>query len=483
MAQIDETGISSLFSGVGSKIYADAVDTVKAYGMQSYINSGVLVGLSGGADSVMLLCFLLEYSRRTSAFPIVAVHVNHGIRGLEADSDEAFSKELAEGLGVEFISVKYDVPTLARESGTGIEEAARNARYSAFSEIISGRNDINTIAVAHNSDDNAETVILNIMRGSGSRGAAGIRPVRDNIIRPLIRVSKAEIVEVLESGGVPFITDSTNLLSEYKRNYIRHEIMPKLLSISDSPLKMMQRLSENLRSDDDFITGVARDFLKKRNTVLNTELRELHDAVFCRVIDLMSSDASSSISARSLAILKELLSKDNFAYSLIGGATFICEGGACSVKRDEEIREPDYIFNITEGENSLYPFDADFILSDEKIDKTYLNVYKISIQANISSAIISGSLYLRPKKDGDTVFYGGITHKLKKLFNDRKISPSKRGYIPILCDDRGVVWVPGFGVRDDGVPKSARKDKYVALLIVKNGVTENRLYSGSEFSK
>ena len=126
---------------------------------------------------------------------------------------------------------------------------------------------------------------------------------------------------------------------------------------------------------------------------------------------------------------------------------------------------------------------ADFVISNEKVDKSYLNIYKISIQANLSSAIISGSLYLRPKKDGDTVYYGGMTHKLKKLFCDSKIPPSKRSLIPILCDDKGVVWVPGFGVRDDGVKDEDKKDVFVLLGIKSDGRDEDRLFSASEFRK
>ena len=484
MEQIDEKRLYELFSDVGSNIYSTAEETVTLYGMDEYINSGVLVGLSGGADSVMLLCFLVEYRRRTRDFPMLAVHVNHGIRGEEADADEEFSRRISEALGVEFISVKCDVPRLARESGKGIEETARNARYSAFQDIISGRSDINAIAVAHNSDDNAETVLLNIMRGSGSRGAAGIRPVRDNVIRPLIRVCKRDILSALSSSAIPYITDSTNLSTEYKRNYVRHEIMPRLCEMTPSPEKMMQRLSENLRADDDYITGVAEEFLRGRECVPREELRTLHSAVFVRVLDIMSNRVSASVSSHSLLAIRELLSKDNFSYSLIGGASFVCEGGLCSVKRECDFNSCDYRFEISDGENNLSPFDADLILSDTKVDKTYLNVYKFSIQANISSAIINGNLYLRPKLDGDTVVYGGMTHKLKKLFNDRKIPPSKRSLIPILCDERGVVWVPGFGVRDDGVAKNMRVDKFVTLALCKSGNPNNlRLYSGSEFSK
>jgi tRNA(Ile)-lysidine synthetase-like protein len=150
-------------------------------------------------------------------------------------------------------------------------------------------------------------------------------------------------------------------------------------------------------------------------------------------------------------------------YSLYEDVKFICERGVCSVGKIAD--SEDYHIEVSEGVTPVIPFNADFILSKEKNDKYYLNVYKKSIQANLSSAIIKGSLYLRPKKDGDTVYYGGMTHKLKKLFNDKKIPLSVRKTLPILCDDRGVVWVPGFGVRDDGLPKEERNDIYAVLAM------------------
>ena len=466
--------------GQGKDIYESAAYTVHKCNMLPLITQGVLIGLSGGADSVMLLCFLLEYRKREGLdFPIVAVHINHGIRGEEADRDERFCRELCEGLEVDFIARKYDVPAIAKSHNLGIEEAARYIRYSTFDTIIQGRNDISAIAVAHNRSDNAETVLFNILRGSGSKGAGGIRPVRDNIVRPLINVGKEAIVAALNSSGVPYVTDSTNLSSDYTRNYIRREIIPKLNKITEDPEKMLARFADNMRSDDDFITSVAEKFLNERAEVTNKDLKSLHYSVFVRVLAIMSARKSGSISSRIASDIYTLLDKDNFSYSLIGRGTFICERGICSVSGNSGALT-DYCFEVKEGITILEPFNAEFRLSKKKLEKTYLNVYKIAIQANLSSAIISGSLYLRPKKDGDTVFYGGMTHKLKKLFSDRKIPASKRKLLPILCDDRGVVWVPGFGVRDDNVPKEKREELY-AVIGITSADDSKRLFLGSEY--
>ena len=140
---------------------------------------------------------------------------------------------------------------------------------------------------------------------------------------------------------------------------------------------------------------------------------------------------------------------------------FICERGICRVGEIPEA--PDYKITVDIGLTTIDEVNSDFIISKEKLSDSFLNVYKKSIQADLSSAIIEGSLYVRPKVDGDTVYYGGMTHKLKKLFNDKKMPISVRKTLPILCDERGVVWVPGFGVRDDDVPKDERRALYAVL--------------------
>ncbi len=482
MYQINIGTVEALFSASAEKLYRDIEHTVAEEGMREYIESGVLVGLSGGADSVMLLCFLLEYRRRNSlSFPILAVHINHGIRGAEADRDEEFSRQLCKDLSVDFESRKYDVPLESERLHVGLEEMAREIRYRAFEDILSGRKDIRSIAVAHNTSDLAETVIFNILRGSGARGAAGIPSVRDNIIRPLIGVSKGDIRLCLDKHGIPYVTDSTNHSQEYSRNYIRQNLIPAFENITSDPEKMLCRFADNMRCDDDFIRSCAERFIAEHNSIFNIDLASLHKAVFIRVLAIMASRAGASVSYRIASDIRNNLDKNNFSYSLIGNATFVCEHGECRVSRNTGDKT-DYYFSISEGITNLSPLNADIVVSYERLDKTFTNVYKISIQANLSSAIISGGLYLRPKKDGDTVYYGGMTHKLKKLFSDHKVPPSKRRLIPVLCDDKGVVWVPGFGVRDDGVSIDERKDVYVLLGITPDEDSDgDRLYSGSEF--
>ena len=479
---INNADFDIFFASDGARIYDITEKTVAENDMQRYIESGVVVGLSGGADSVMLLLFLLEYRRRNGLdFSIVACHINHGIRGEEADRDEEFSCRICEELGVEIVVERYPIPLLAERYKCSIEEAARFVRYRCFEKIILGREDIGCIAVAHNMSDNAETVVFNILRGSGAKGASGIKPIRDNIIRPLIRVSKKDIQSAMDTFGLAYVTDSTNEQTDYTRNYIRHEIIPAFERITSDPEMMITRFSDNMRCDEDFISGLVKDFISSHQVVRNSDLASVHYAMFVRIIAQLADRAGASVSYRIAEDIHKLLSKDNFSYSLIGKATFVCERGECTVQRDTTEGEA-FCFTVEEGVTDLAPMNAVFMISPERIDKSFTIVYKNSIQANLSSAIINGSLYLRPKKDGDTVYYGGMTHKIKKLFSDSKIPRSKRGLIPILCDDSGVLWVPGFGVRDDGVPVSERKDLFVTLCIKDDSATDGeRLYSASEF--
>ena len=468
--------LSKLFSSnSGRLVYDNAVKAISDFSMEQDLLNGVLVGLSGGADSVMLLAFLVEYRNKIGKFPILAVHVNHSIRGDEADRDEDFSRSLAGSLGVEFLSFKYDVPSIAKADGKGLEEAARDVRYSCFKNIISSRKDISFVAVAHNSTDNLETVVLNILRGSGSRGASGIPPRRDNILRPLIYSDKELIVSALTECGVDYVTDSTNLSSEYKRNYVRNEILPKLRNICENPEEMFSRFSGNMRQDDQYINGEANIFLSGRDKVTCKELEALPFALFRRVIVKL---CGKNISESLLRDLLKQISSNNFRYDVGEGIVLFAERGVIGVDHGTHIFS-DFKKVIQMGKNNFPEKYAEITLTKEKLPKSFSNVYKISIQHDLSSAIINGSVYVRSRQDGDTVFYGGITRKIKKLFSDRKIPNGKKDNIPVICDDSGVLCVPGFGVRDDG---NRGKGEVLYLTVgIFCDETDDRFYIGTEF--
>ncbi len=443
---------SPLFDGeLGERLYQKVSNFIDKHSMKEPIEKGVLVGFSGGPDSVFLLEFLTEYKKRTEGnFKILAVHVNHSIRGVEADFDEELSRNYAQKLDVEFISRKVDAASYAKENHESLEEAARNLRYNVFFEIIQGRNDISIIATAHNSGDNFETVLFNMMRGAGLRGVSGIAPKRDNIIRPILSLNKPEIIKLLDGKNVKYAYDSTNSSTEYTRNYIRHELIPKFSRLSNNPDDMVTRLSESLRKDNEFIEMQAREFYRENvllGKIAAKQLVELHPAIKSRVISYLAESCGISLERVHISQIEDLLSENNFKISLPKGYEFICEAGECYIDFPSENKEFSYKLEL--GENVFEDFDDIIVLSRNKIDNSFSNVYKISIQASFIFDIMESELCVRSKKDGDSYRYGGMTRKLKKLFNDKSIPPSRRPDVPVFCDKEGIVWVPGFNVRDD----------------------------------
>ena len=466
--------IRKLFaSAEGKKIYATIEKAIFEHNMLEQMRRGVLVGFSGGADSVMLLSFLFEMRSRGESFPILACHINHMIRGDEADRDERFSAEFAKSLDIDFVSYHIDVPKMAEERSLGIEETARNARYSQFCDIIKGRNDIHNICVAHNATDNAETILLNIIRGAGTKGAAGIPPVRDNILRPLIYLSKKEITDALDNFGIDYVVDSTNFENDYSRNYIRNQVIAPLSAHFPNIENSFTRFARNLRCDEEYFLSVAEEILTFGKKIPKDKLTSLHKSILCRVLSRMAAEYDATLESVHFDKIAELLPGDDFEVSLPRGLRFVTERGMCYIT-DSKTDSHDYCFPLENGENPIPEYNATMFLTEEKVNKTSLNVYKKSIQADISSAIIVGRLFVRPRENGDSVFYGGMTHKLKKLFNDRKIPKSKRDLIPILCDDRGVVYVPGFGARDDS--PTEKKPLYFTVALHQGENNSNEFY-------
>ena len=436
----------------GSEVYDRIVSTIHSENMTSMIEQGLLVGFSGGPDSVFLLCFFKEYKERSNKdFSLLTIHINHSIRGDEADRDEKFSYDFSNMLGIECQSFKFDIPAMSRQLGLGVEETARNARYSCFNDIIKGRDDISYISVAHNATDNTETVLMNILRGSGISGACGIKPVRENIIRPLIKISKKEIISLLDEFSIPYVTDSTNESTDYSRNYVRNEILPLLQRLSNDPDASFAKFTDNLRLDLDYLNAEAKAFVDENNSskITSEKLRELHPAIQAKVLSLLVFNACGEYpEEKHITALRKLLQTDNFKYSLPGKFDFICERGICSfTNKISENKISKQIFSLKKGENKISGTNLTVFVGE--FDEISSNIYNFSIQAQITSDIIDDGLILRFKSDGDSYKYHGMTHKLKKVFNDRNIPPSERELIPVICDSYGIVVVPGMSERDD----------------------------------
>ncbi len=435
------------------KAYQSFLSVIEENQMRERILQGVLVGFSGGPDSVLLLHLLLRY-RREAVFPLIAVHVHHGIRGAWADRDASFAMAACAALGVECVVVHVDVPAAARLTGEGIEEAARRLRYLSFDDIICGRKDISTIAVGHNATDNIETVLFHLLRGCGSVGLSGIAPVRDNIIRPLISLSKAEVLSALAEENIPYVIDETNSDPVYTRNYIRKEILPKLERLSSNPEVSVGRVCRNLICDNDFLEQETNRFYSCIDGAKGDRLilASLHPAIFARVMLRWGRTFGSELSHVHVEQIYSLLKKKApFSLNLPAGLRFFADIDICYLEKQVDQDAPvDNFAKKILPEQSIALARGVFSLSHGDIQNISPNIYNFSIKANLRSAIIEGELFIRYRRAGDSYYYGGMTHKLKKLFNDKKMPLKERETLPILCDEKGIVWVPGFSVRDDG---------------------------------
>ena len=219
-------------------------------------SDAILIAYSGGADSSVLLHIMYDYLKSKN-IPIAAAHLNHMIRGEEAERDQRFCKNQAEEMGIPFFTKNVDIPKIAAESGKTVEEAARDERYAFLLDICHRLGENTLIATAHNATDNLETVIFNLARGSGTVGMGGISPIRNNIIRPLLSVTSEEIRAFADNNGIDYVTDSTNADTDYTRNYVRKNIVPLIKNLNPSAEDAVLRLGKISRLEADYISSEA----------------------------------------------------------------------------------------------------------------------------------------------------------------------------------------------------------------------------------
>lgn len=418
----------------------------------------VLLALSGGADSSALLYMLCEYCKKSGA-PLAVAHVNHMIRGEDAERDRDFCRSLAKKLGLPFYLLEADVPALAKEHKRGLEEEARITRYEFFEKVMR-ENSIPLLATAHNATDNAETVIFNLTRGSGLHGMCGIPPVREfsggRIIRPLLKMSKDEILAFCRENGIKYVTDDTNSDVAYSRNRIRNRVLPELLSINENAIANITRACELARLDDEFMIKCAESFissLEDRHVLPLSELCSLDKALLSRIAAEVLGDFFEVSAAHITSFI--LLVEKGMPHSeaiFPRGTRAVIENGAAIITQEKRHTPTDYCYRLIESETQIPELDGVIFITDtensDKIHESLKNIYKKSIKASISSDTINNGLFVRPKKDGDKILCGGMHKKLKKLFCEKKLSPKARAVLPVFCDEKGVVWVPGVALRD-----------------------------------
>ena len=451
------------------------IDTISQYNML-FSGCKVFIALSGGADSVVLLYKMKEIQSQYG-LTLEAIHVNHYIRGIEADNDEKFCIGLCEKLNIDINVYKVDIPALAKQKRLGIEECARNARYEYFYKMLKEKK-FDFVATAHNSNDNAETVLFNMIRGSGLRGLCGIPPVRDKIIRPLIECSKSQILHFAKENDIRFVFDKTNDDKKYTRNYIRHEIIPKALELNPSFLESAQRMCKLLSIDDDYLTNQADEFINKA-LIINghivfciIDLIDLHDSILSRVIMKCYDKISkgNQLSFANIKVAIDTIRKNDGNKVIMLPKNIIIEilYDKIIFKKQNKTIAHDFYYEIKNDEDDIF-FEQSEITIKYKIESNKQFTKKDGI-VNINYDIIKGNLFFRNRKANDGfVPLGGVgTKSVKKMLIDNKIPREKRDFLPVLCCDNEVIWVFGLD-RINNKFKPDKDTKKILRLFIKKG--------------
>ena len=393
----------------------------------------VVCAVSGGADSMALLwaMYLLQDKLEIS---LSAAHFNHGLRGAESDRDEAFVRDFCAGYGIPFVSGRGQVVAGVK----GLEAAARDARY-AFLKTQPGK-----IATAHTADDNAETVLMHLVRGTGLKGLGGITPVNGCLIRPMLGITRQEVLAFLEEYSIPYVEDSSNSGDDFLRNRLRHHVMPLLKQENPCLAQNLSAMAVRLRQDEQALADAAEEAMTDNVTVLG----QMQPAIRNRVLTTYLHRAGvKEPEAEHVAALEKLVFSPNpSAKAMFPGGVTVCRCyDALQVQGGEEKWEekllncpgvtefPELGLRIVCGSNGDTAFNT--------------NSFPIAAQ---------GKVVVRPRREGDTLRLSGGTKSLKKLFIDKKIPAGQRGRIPVLADEAGVLGVVGIGANLDRIATDPR---------------------------
>jgi len=425
---------------------------IAEYRMEPLLSS-VLVGFSGGADSAALLYYLAERAKRTET-RVSALHVNHGIRGADADADEAFCRRTCEALGIPLRVIRADVPALAKEKGTGLEETARAVRYEAFARAREEDPSITAVATAHHGGDNVETVLLHLARGCGADGLTGIAPVNESgIIRPLLLCTREDIITYCRGNTISYVEDKTNADVRFARNRIRHLVTAPLRAINPGLEEAVWRMCRTLREDNAYLDQLAEDFCRRsvrNHSTARSSLLELPKPIRSRVLKRMYRSlgrdglAYVHLEAIERVLRGERTDKD---VNLPGGIVFSVAGDLVCFRRDLPT-EP-FSYPLKMGENLFEHLGVLIFLSWEKKKPDYdENIYKLSTYQAINFDKIKSEVFVRQRRNGDRYTTRGMTRSVKRWLCDSHFPRWERDRLPLLCDGNGIVWIPGMGLRD-----------------------------------
>ena len=410
----------------------------------------VVIGVSGGADSMLLLSYFANMQKELD-LRIIAANVEHGIRGSESVADSAFVEDFCKKASIEFHCLSIDAPALAKEAGMGVEEYSRKRRYEFFESFGADK-----IATAHNLSDNVETVLFRLSRGTSINGCSGIPYIRGKIIRPLLDLTSDEIRKECKERNIPFVVDSTNSDNNYSRNFIRNVIIPEFESLNPSFEKTFSRFIISADEDGEFIREEGRRCFEScisENGLDIEKLSGFHKSVALRAINELASQMGISLDEQHLSGVFELLSKRGRLQ--IKGSVYAISD--LKTLRIDSVEEKAISFSFDEKIVDINDFLNNCELLKKEFD-FYFDCDKII-----------GSFTIRQRAQGDKITPNkrNCTKSLKKLFNEMKIPADKRCEIPIVADDEGVIAVGGICI-DERVCVDKATKKVTLLKITED---------------
>lgn len=446
---------------------------------------GVVVGVSGGPDSVCLLHILHAISD-ILGIQLYAVHINHMLRGDEADSDEKYTSDLCKELNIQLNIVHIDVRKMARQMGTSVEEAGRIARYAEF-DRIAAEVGAKRIAVAHNKNDQAETVMMHIIRGSGIKGLIGMELSRGAIIRPLLNISRSEIEQYCRDNSLSPRIDSSNLRSEYSRNKVRLDLFPYIdKNFNSNIIESLLRLSQHALEDNDYLEKCAvkayEECLIKCSCENSVELDiekfvAQHRAIKIRVIRqavLRCAGSINGIGSLHLSAVLKLAERGitGTTAELPGGIRAAVSYGVLRIYKEEKSSDQ----YKEQGKNKSRNGQGSNVLPAEGIELSIPGtVYAEELGMTVSTSVldvfdvdncngmgynslvqffdyqlIKQGINIRNRHDGDIFkpIKSNGTKKLKEYFIDNKIPREIRSHIPLICTGNEVIWIVGYKISD-----------------------------------
>lgn len=410
-----------------------------------------VVGFSGGADSTALAHWLMG---QIDPKRIVLAHINHMLRGSEADRDQLAAEEFAKKHGLRFELLRVDVAALAEQNGMGHEECGRAVRYEFFEKLAAGDND--RILTAHNANDNAETMLLNLCRGTGLDGLCGIPYRRGKIVRPLLKITRVEIEQYCEQNGLPYVTDSSNLTDEYARNKIRHSVMPVLCEMNPKFIEAATQTAQLLNDDRESLARQAEELLARAEKSYGLD---------CNVL----KTAEKAVLSRALRIWLEQKGCGRLEKKHIDEACACVEfGGAVQVSGGVTVRAAQNTLSAMK-ESAAQPFCVNLHLPTEldKPEKTVLcsgkvlilekkrvcseksvqKIHNLLFKNALDYDIITNTLTARTRREGDRFAPAGgnVTKSLKRVFQDCGMPTALRKTAVLLECGGTLAWCEGAG--------------------------------------